>query len=139
LGEWKLELWAPKALHASAARAEKAYQDQCLPLVLAKNELERLGVLGAKELEAHLTCDNFLQARAAVDGQAVGAFLPAFLVPGRAAKSLVRVQLPRLDSRTFYFYLAWNPRLLRLNPHATRRRDWLAVSLAKLLSGSPAG
>jgi DNA-binding transcriptional LysR family regulator len=135
LGEWKLELWAPKALPSSESSAAKAFKEQRLPLVLARKELERLGVLSAMEYEVHLVCDNFLEARAAVEGQAVAAFLPAFLAPGKTAKSFVRVHLPKVDSRTFHYYLAWNPRLLRLNPHATRRWDWLAESLSKRMAG----
>ncbi|SPE54792.1 putative Transcriptional regulator LysR family [Verrucomicrobia bacterium] len=139
LGRWKLELWAPKALSFTETSASKAFKEKRLPLVLARKELERLGVLSPKDYEVHLVCDNFLQARAALEGQAAGAFLPSFLAPGKIAKSFVRVRLPKVDSRTLHFYLAWNPRLLRLNPHATRRRDWLAESLSERMAGCTVG
>jgi len=41
------------------------------------------------------------------------------------------VRFPALESNRFQYHLAWNPRLLRLNPHASRRRDFLLDSLAK--------
>jgi DNA-binding transcriptional LysR family regulator len=135
LGEWKLELWEPKALHSSETSAAKAFEEHRLPLVLARKELERLGVFSPTDYEAHLVCDNFLEARAAIEGQEIGAFLPDFLAPGTTSRSLIRVHVPKIDSRSFHFHLAWNPRLLRLNPHAIRRRDWLAESLTKRMAG----
>ena len=43
------------------------------------------------------------------------------------------------DGPLYRYHLAWNPRLLRLNPHATRQRDFLLASLAKgvLLDNRP--
>jgi hypothetical protein len=40
-----------------------------------------------------------------------------------------------MDSLIFHFHLAWNPRLLRLNSQATRRRDLLARLLSQQLAG----
>ena len=93
-------------------------------------ELDGLGVLSAVEWEAPLVCDSFLDARAAVEAGQVAALLPDFLAPGKTSRS-VRVHVPKIDSLRFHFYLAWNPRLLRLNPHASRRRDWLAEVLVR--------
>jgi DNA-binding transcriptional LysR family regulator len=56
--------------------------------------------------------------------------LPAFLVPDSAPGALYRVRFPALDECEFQYRLAWNPRPLRLNPHAGRRRDFLTESLA---------
>ena len=61
----------------------------------------------------------------------VAALLPDFLAPVKSTKSFIRVNMPKIDSITFSFYFAWNPRLLRLNPHAIRKRDWLANALCE--------
>jgi hypothetical protein len=124
-------LWAPKALRLTAASATKAFKEQRLPLALATKELDGLGVLSPKEAGAHLACQNFLEASAALEGQELAALLPDFLAPSKNSKSFLRVQIPKIDSHTFEFHLAWNPRLLRLNPHAARRRDLLAELLAR--------
>ena len=136
LGEWKLELWVPKALRLGEARAAEAFDQRRLPLVLAR-ELKGGDVLPLAEPEACLVCDSFMESRAALEAREIAVLLPGFLAPGKTARSFIRVHIPKLDSRIFHFYLAWNPRLLRLNPHAVRRRDWLAESLSKRMVGSP--
>jgi len=100
-----------------------------LPLVLAR-ELEGSGVVAGKNSEAVLACDSFLESRVALEAQAAAALLPCFLAHARSTHSFIRIRVPRIDSGTFHFHLAWNPRLLRLNPHAVRKRDWLATVLA---------
>lgn len=135
LGEWKLELWVPRALHLSEVQARRSFQEQRLPLVIARNELEGLDVPGLAKYAAHLTCNNFLEARAALEEQELGTFLPDFLTAGKLSKSFVRVRIPKIDMLKFHFYLAWNPRLLRLNPHAARRRDLIAGLLAERMAG----
>jgi hypothetical protein len=62
--------------------------------------------------------------------------LPDFLMPGRAANRYWRMSLPGQEAVEFRYRLAWNPRLLRLNPHATRRRDALGDALAELMADS---
>jgi DNA-binding transcriptional LysR family regulator len=134
LGKWKLELWVPKVLRSNEAAAVQDFQEQRLPLVLARRELDGLDVSPLAKYEAQLVCDNFLEARVAIEEQELGAFLPDFLAPGRISKSFVRVRIPKIDSRIFHFHLAWNPRLLRLNPHAARRRDLLAGLLTQRMA-----
>ena len=134
LGDWKLELWVPKAMGLSAAGAARALEEQRLPLVLAGKELDGGGTLWLTEHEAHLVCDSFLDARAAMDGGHVAALLPDFLAPGKTSKLFIRVRIPKIDARVFQFHLAWNPRLLRLNPHASRRRDLLAEFLSRQMT-----
>jgi hypothetical protein len=97
--------------------------------------MDGLGVAPATEHEACLVCDIFLDSRAALEGQEVTALLPFFLAPGKTSRPFLRVHIPKIDSRIFHFHLAWNPRLLRLNPHAVRRRDWLVNALSKQMSG----
>ena len=128
LGEWKLELWIPKGLHLSETRALQAFEQRRLPVVLAR-EMAGLGVLSIEDYEACLICDSFLEARTALEGGMVAALLPDFLTPERNLRSCIRVHPSKLGSRSFQFHLAWNPRLLRLNPHAGRRRDRLAEAL----------
>ncbi len=134
LGEWKLELWAPRALRFSESKAAEAYERGQLPLALA-GELRGLGVIPNKRWEATLVCDSFLDSRLALEGQGIAAWLPSFLAPSKDVRSFLRVHIPKIDSRAFHFYLAWNPRLLRLNPHAVRRRDWLAEALSAQMAG----
>ncbi len=134
LGKWTLDLWVPKALGLGEPGAKQSFQERRLPLVLARNELAGLDVSPLAKYPAHLICDNFLEARAAMEEQELAAFIPHFLAPEKMSKSFVRVRLPKIDALTFHFHLAWNPRLLRLNPHAARRRDLLAGLLAKRLT-----
>jgi len=135
LGKWKLELWVPSALRLDEADARRSFQDQRLPLALARDELNGLALPALAKYPAHLACNNFLEAAAALKQQEVGAFLPDYLAAADSLKSSVQVRIPKIDSQTFHFHLAWNPRLLRLNPHATRRRDLLARLLSQRLAG----
>lgn len=135
IGDWQLELWAPRALRLNGSAAARAFKDGQLPLVVARNELESLRIPPLTKSEPCLVCDSFLDARTAMEGQGIAAFLPNFLAPEKTSKSFFRVRLPKIDSDVFHFHLAWNPRLLRLNPHATRRRDLLAESLTRQMAG----
>jgi hypothetical protein len=65
----------------------------------------------------------------------VAAFLPDFLGLRTDAKSFFHLPIPRIDSIVHQHRLAWNPRLLRLNPEADRVRDTLCRSLAAALQG----
>ena len=60
----------------------------------------------------------------------MAALLPDFLVPGPPADAFLRVNVPAVEASSFQHRLAWTPRLLRLNPHASRCRDFLIESLA---------
>ncbi len=130
LREWKLELWVPRALRLSQAKAAQAFEQGRLPLAMAK-ELEDFAVVRSKRTEGALMCDSFLDCRVVMDSQGFAALLPTFLAPGKTERSFLRVHCLKLDSRVFHFHLAWNPRLLRLNPHAVRQRDWLADILSR--------
>jgi DNA-binding transcriptional LysR family regulator len=135
LGKWKLELWVPKALGIDEVGARRNFQEQRLPLALARSELDGLALPALVKYPAHLACNNFMEAAAALGQQELGALLPDYFATEVSAKSLVRVRIPKIDSLTFHFYLAWNPRLLRLNPHAARRRDLLVRLLSQRLAG----
>ena len=130
LGNWKLELWMPSGLELRQSKASQAFEEGELPLALAR-EMDDLGVTLSKRKEAVLVCDSFLDCRVALEQKEVAALLPGFLAPAKNVRSFVRVRMPKIDAQTFQFHLAWNPRLLRLNLHAARRRDWLAKAFSK--------
>lgn len=127
----RLELWIPKALKLGPDKAARAFAHGALPLALAVPELEHFGFSEETGNEYHLICGSFMDARAAIEGRKLGALLPDFLAPGDASKAFLRVPVPKLDACVIRFHLAWNPRLLRLNPHAVRQRDWLANVLTR--------
>lgn len=129
LGSWGLQLWLPSGLGLTPARAAQAFGARRLPLVLARNELAEVGPLPYPGDAAQVVCESFLEARAALEGGRVAALLPAFLAPAKSATGFLRVPVPALRECAFGCHLAWNPRLLRLNPHAVRQRDWLLKAL----------
>jgi len=135
LGKWKLELWVPKAMRIDEAEARRRFQEQRLPLALARSELDSLALPALAKYPAQLACNSFLEAAAALEQQELGAFLPDYLAADDRSKSFIQVRIPKIDSQAFHFQLAWNPRLLRLNPHATRRRDSLVRLLSQRLAG----
>jgi DNA-binding transcriptional LysR family regulator len=134
LGRWRLKLWVPHALHRDEKTARVAFKERRLPLILARREFDPSGLEFLGGYEPSLTCDNFLEARAAMEQNAVAAILPDFLMPGGSARGYFPVRIPPLESRVFQFRLAWNPRLLRLNPHAIRHRDFLGTMLSKQMA-----
>lgn len=136
LGNWKLELWVPRALGLNEAAVRRAFQTEELPLVMTTNELETTAISSMAKYPARLVCDNFLDARAVLEEQKLCALLPSFLAPIKMSGTFARVRLPKLGAQTFHFHLAWNPRLLRLNPHAGRWRDWLAKAIASQMAKS---
>ncbi len=135
LGSWKLELWVPKGFRLSETKAAQAFELGRLPLALAR-EMDCLAVLPAMRHETNLVCDSFLDSRTALEGQEVAALLPDFLAPGKTSRTFLRVHVPKMDTRIFHLHLAWNARLLRLNPHAARKRDWLVNVLSERMTGS---
>jgi DNA-binding transcriptional LysR family regulator len=135
LGKWKLKLCVPKALGLDGTEARRSLEAKRLPLALARNELDGLARSALAKYPAQLTCDNFLEAAAALQQQELGTLLPDYLVAEGGSTSFILVRIPKMDALIFQFHLAWNPRLLRLNPHATRRRDLLARLLSRRLAG----
>lgn len=131
LGEWALKLWLPKAMGFTQARALKAFEAGDLPLALAAGELRSVGVSVADDYEAALTCDSFLEAKAALESGKMAVVLPEFLA--EREKSLLSFPIPKFEKAVLRYSLAWNPRLLRLNPHAVRRRDWLCEVLTRII------
>jgi DNA-binding transcriptional LysR family regulator len=129
LGSWRLRLWVPRVLCRTEAQALQALKDNRLPLVLPTGETSLASLGMTKDYEPRLSCSSYLEARVALAKEGLAAFLPDFLIPQPKPGALLRVRLPALESGVFHYRLAWNPRLLRLNPHASRQRDFLLESL----------
>ena len=108
-----------------------AFRERRLPIAIAASELQVLGVNDLMDQDVRLVCDNFLQAGDALREQSVAAVLPDYLNVGAASIAFLRVHVPSIDARRFCFRLAWNPRLIRLNPHASRRRDFLIKAVSE--------
>jgi len=139
LGVWRLRLWVPKALCKTAKQAARAFGDKRLPIVWPAGELPRSEFKVLDDYEPALACTNFLEARVALEEKGLAAFLPDFIPFGATADRCLKLKIPAVDSCLFHYYFAWNPRLLRLNPHAGRRRDALIESLVQKLSATTAG
>ena len=131
LGVWRLKFWVPKTLCRTASQAERAFADKRLPIIWPAGELPRSEFSVLEDYEPALTCANFLEARVALEEKGLAAFLPDFLPIGTTADRCLNLKLPAVDACRYRFHLAWNPRLLRLNPHARRRRDVLVDTLAQ--------
>ncbi len=139
LGVWRLKFWVPKTLCKTARQAERAFADKRLPIVWPAGELSQSELDILADYEPALTCASFLEARVALEHKSLAAFLPDFVALGTSGDRCLNLKMPAVDSCRFHYRLAWNPRLLRLNPHARRRRDALAESLAQKLTAFAAG
>jgi DNA-binding transcriptional LysR family regulator len=130
----KLNLFVPKRLHGARESAIKALKTKSVPLAIAAEgidaEMERV----LMELKPRLVCADFLAARAALEAEGMAAVLPEFLVRDKTAAHFWKIPIPGIDSAFVGFWLAWNPRLLRLNPYVVQMRDFLVQSLAAAMS-----
>jgi DNA-binding transcriptional LysR family regulator len=133
LGNWRLQLWVPKALCRDERGARQAIKERRLPLALAAGETDLPARAGFSDWEPQLVCNSFLEARTALEKERVAALLPDFLALELHGDSFLRTPVPGLDSIDFQYRLAWNPRLLRLNPHAIYQREFLLKSLCRPL------
>ena len=120
----------PKTLFKTARQAERTFAENRLPLAWPSGELPQSEFSALEDYEPALTCTNFLEARVALEEKGLAAFLPDFIPLGPTAARCLNVKIPAVESCRFHYRLAWNPRLLRLNPHARRRRDSLVEALA---------
>ena len=132
LGEWQLKLWVPRNLFKREKDAREAFKNKRLPLVLPVREFPLRNHAEFSGGESRLNCDNFLEVKSVLKTRRVAAFLPDFLGPGENASAFFQMNVPAINSCRFHYRLAWNPRLLRLNPHASRWRETLLKNLESL-------
>ena len=137
LGFWNLSLLSPRRFARSPKQAAQALKERCLPLAWPEGELPRATFKILERYEPMLSCGSFLEALTALEGQGVATVLPKFLIPETAIHNLVTVPWKLSGNRRLSYHLAWNPRLLRLNPHAARRRDALTEGLSQALTRIP--
>ncbi len=133
LGTWQLFLWTPQVLCNDERSALAEFKARRLPLVISAAEMPRIEALA--DYRPNLMCNSFLEARAVLRTESLAGFLPGFLKPGGTTAGFTKSQVPGVTTNRFRFHFAWNPRLLRLNPHAIRARDSLIASLTKRMRG----
>jgi DNA-binding transcriptional LysR family regulator len=138
VGPWRLCLWVPKSLGGDESQVLQALKEQRLPLVVPSGEIALPGLAWVRACKPRLTCSSFLEAKAVLASEALAAFLPDFLPPEPQANRFWQARVPALNTAVFRYRLAWNPRLLRLNPHASRQRDFLLASLSMRMQAQPA-
>lgn len=131
VGKCHLSLYVPWSLARTEKQALALLKDRRLPLALVPRETPAPAVAVLAQWKARLTCANFFEARNALELGRLAALLPDFLAPAQTKAN--RLRLPELASCLLAYRLAWNPRLLRLNPHAARRRDFLIAQLTQSL------
>ena len=131
LGKWQLSLWVPRTMHRTEKSAALAFKERRLPLALAEKELAAMGADELNDHDGRLICSNFVQVLGALREGHLAAILPDYLKPESNSKAFLRVRVGAIDCQKFHFRLAWNPRLIRLNPHAIRRREFLAEALSR--------
>lgn len=130
IGTSKLVWLAPKKMNASRAAAKKALLSKSVPLTLSSRETPPAIVSALGNVEPTIQCDSFLSASIVLESSRWNAILPDFLVPENSQKRFWLFPLPVGDGNPLRYYFAWNPRLIRLNPHVARTRDLLIHSLA---------
>lgn len=136
LGEWSLELWVPQSLEKNERSAAKAFHEGKLPLAMAAGEIRLEGLAAMDGYEPRLCCDSFIEAGEALQSKTLASLIPEFLRPSQSAREYFKVSHPEIESRRWQYLLAWNPRMLRLNPRAAKWRDSLAGSLAERLASA---
>jgi DNA-binding transcriptional LysR family regulator len=125
VGTWRLFLWTPRPLCSNERRALAELKAGRLPLIIPAKEMPQIQTL--TEYRPHVVCNSFLEAQAVLETDSLAAFLPSFLKPERNATSFIRTHVRGVTTKRFHYRFAWNPRLLRLNPHAIRARDSLTL------------
>ncbi len=139
IGKASINIFVPKQLHNSRKSALRAVKDRSLPLALPLPDLDQATCTVLNDFEAVLICDSILTARAALERENMAGVLPGFASPDNLAKPFWRLSVPNLSSHSMRFRLAWNPRLLRLNPHVIKCRDFLVRALTKQFNRNPLG
>ncbi len=138
LATWNLKLWVPKELYKNTRHVLEAIKDGRLPWVLPAGEFPPMDDYSFSAGEPHLRCNSFIEAQTAAQEQGLAMILPDYLPPPEPSSAFVKVRIPSIQTQAFQYRLAWNPRMLRLNQHADRRREYLLESLvSKMRALSP--
>jgi len=130
LARWKLLLWTPRSVCSNPKSAVTQFRAGRLPLVIAT---ETPDLASLNQLQPRLSCPSFADVQSILRTAPFTGLLPDYLRPVNES-DFISTTVPRTSSRYFHHHLAWNPRLLRLNPHAVRVRDSLLVAVAKLMN-----
>jgi DNA-binding transcriptional LysR family regulator len=136
LGRWRLNLWVPKSMARTAAQAERGVEQGKLPLVSAEASIRGQQGDSLAQAEPPLVCPSFMEACDALATGGYAGLLPDFLEPPDGEKKFFKVPSRQYEGVEFRYHFAWNPRLLRLNPHAGRRRDALVMALTARMAES---
>lgn len=134
LGQWGLKLWVPKALFKTAKQAGEALLAGDLALAWPAAELEMTRIPALEHCEPPLVCSSFVEARTLLAGGSLAAFLPDYFDLGADVKRCHCLSTIATKPLVFRDHLAWNPRLLRLNPHTHYQRDVLIAKLSQMMS-----
>lgn len=129
IGEWRLFLWTSAALCRDPRRLRTALRTKQLPLIVPAAELPRLELLA--DYRPRLICNSFLEAKALLLQSSFATLLPHFLKPDQETAAYARIPVRGVTTKRFQYYFAWNPRLLRLNPHAIGVRNSLVGLLTE--------
>ena len=128
VGAFRLSIFIPKKLYATRRSAMRALNSKSLPLALAVRELD--ATIFSTFSEPRLICDSFLSANIALQTSQWAALLPDFLAPELESARFWQIPVSTGADCCLHLHLAWNPRLLRLNPHVVRTRDHLIKALS---------
>ncbi len=129
LGTARVILWVPKRLCRSLIQAERDWKAGRLPIIWPGKELTRDQAGCGSNFEPVLECDDFLQVQSALSRGKLAGILPEYFLP-EPQQDFFNLDLAQFSNLRLSYHLAWNPRLLRLNPHAGRRRDALVTALS---------
>jgi DNA-binding transcriptional LysR family regulator len=126
LGVWHYTLVVPVALAAKKTGLNAAGVLGSLPIAAQTTDgqfAERLRALGHElgiEPRHALACQSFPQTLAAVRSGAFAAVLPALATADLPAKGFHEIADPSLRGLSRELVLAWNPRLVRVRPAASK-------------------
>gem|GEM_PF-4905777 len=134
LASCRFRLLVPRRLFAEGRAAVLAFRQKRLPLALAGADLPPVCWEVFRDHKAALWCQNILEVQAAMQRETLAGLLPDFASQGFSQELFFALEIRELRRCCTAYSLAWNPRLLRLNPPAASMRDWLAKRLAQVMA-----
>jgi hypothetical protein len=125
LRAWRLNLWVPRDLYRTEKQALRAWEGLQLPLAIPVNEPSLSTIPEFAQHEPRIACSSFLEAEIALKQGGVATVLPDYFQVDQARDRYHPIKSLPFSTTLFHHALAWNPRLIRLNPHANRQKDFL--------------